>query len=74
MINNAPIARVPQFSYFGTMINEDWDHSQKVGYRIKKARAAFNEMGKLFKSRSFNIDKSSMLSFLNTFLCNGRIE
>lgn len=55
IINNKPIERVTQFSYLGTMINEDWDHSQEIRIRIEKARAAFNQMAKVFKSHSLNI-------------------
>ncbi|XP_039291702.1 uncharacterized protein LOC120353116 [Nilaparvata lugens] len=37
------------------MINEKWDHSQEVKCRIEKARAAFNQMAKLFKSHNLNM-------------------
>jgi len=50
-INNTPIDRVAQFTYQGTMINDNWDHPQKIRYcRIEKTRAAFNQKPKLFKS------------------------
>jgi len=50
--NNTPIEKVVQFTYLGTMINDNWDHSQKIWCRIEKAKADFNQMDKLFKSHN----------------------
>uniref|UniRef100_A0A8D8VWR7 Uncharacterized protein n=1 Tax=Cacopsylla melanoneura TaxID=428564 RepID=A0A8D8VWR7_9HEMI len=38
------------------MLNEQWDQSQEIKIRIVKARAAFNQMSKLFKTHNLNID------------------
>uniref|UniRef100_A0A8D8VL77 Craniofacial development protein 2 n=2 Tax=Cacopsylla melanoneura TaxID=428564 RepID=A0A8D8VL77_9HEMI len=55
-INDQHVERVPAYTYLGTMLNEQWDQSQEIKIRIVKARAAFNQMSKLFKTHNLNID------------------
>jgi hypothetical protein len=56
LINNTPVDRVKQYNYLGTTVNEQWDHSQEIKCRIEKARSAFNNMAKLFKSHNLNLE------------------
>lgn len=55
-IRNIPIQRVSEFTYLGTVVNEQWDHSQEIKVRIEKARSAFKSMDKLFKSHNLNLE------------------
>jgi len=49
IIKNQRIEQVQKFSYLGTTINEDLNHSLEIKYRIERARKAFRKMSKAFK-------------------------
>lgn len=51
MINQQPIERVESYTYLGTNINSQWDHSVEIKQRIAKARAAFIKMSTVLRSR-----------------------
>lgn len=55
-INDRPVERVPTYLYLGSMLNEQWDNSQEIKIRIEKARAAFIQMSKLFKSHNLTLE------------------
>ena len=48
-INQRPVERVNKFTYLGTIVNEQWDHSQEIKSRIEKASAVYTRMSNLFK-------------------------
>lgn len=54
--NHQPIERVSKYTYLGTNINDQWDHSQEIKARIEKARAAFNGMSVIFKNHHLTLD------------------
>uniref|UniRef100_A0A8D8PQH9 Craniofacial development protein 2 n=1 Tax=Cacopsylla melanoneura TaxID=428564 RepID=A0A8D8PQH9_9HEMI len=49
-IDGTLLERVKDYTYLGTNLNEDWDHSKEIRIRIEKARAMFNRIQKVFKS------------------------
>ena len=55
LIKNAPVERVEKFTYLGTIVIQ-WDHSQEIKSRIEKARGAYNNMSKLFRSHNLKLD------------------
>ena len=55
-IDNRVIERTPTYIYLGIVLNEQWDHSQEIKARIEKARAAFNQMSKLFKTHNLRLE------------------
>lgn len=55
-INGNHIERVHKYKYLGTIINDQWDHSQKIKCRIEKSRAVFNGMANVLKSHNLNMD------------------
>uniref|UniRef100_A0A8D8SXR8 Craniofacial development protein 2 n=1 Tax=Cacopsylla melanoneura TaxID=428564 RepID=A0A8D8SXR8_9HEMI len=61
IINNKVVERVKTFTYLGTTLNEDWDHSQEIKCRIEKARSAFNNMSKLFKTHNLTVEMKMRL-------------
>lgn len=50
VINNKQIEKVTNYTYLGTTIFEQWDHSAETKCRIEKAK-----MGNIFKSRGLNL-------------------
>uniref|UniRef100_A0A8D8YBA7 Craniofacial development protein 2 n=3 Tax=Cacopsylla melanoneura TaxID=428564 RepID=A0A8D8YBA7_9HEMI len=50
------IERVSQYTYLGTIINEQWDNSQEIRCRIGKAKSTFNEMSAVFKSHNLTLE------------------
>jgi hypothetical protein len=50
------VERVGKYTYLGTIVNEQWDHSQEIKSRIEKARGAFNNMSRLFKSHNLDLN------------------
>ena len=50
------LERVKRYTYLGTNINDQWDHSQEIKNRIERARAVYNKMAKLFTSHYLNIN------------------
>lgn len=54
-INEKAVEQVSTYTYLGTILNEQWDHSQEIKTRIEKARAAFIQMSKLFKTHNLNL-------------------
>lgn len=54
IINQQRIEQVQKFTYLGSTVNEEWDHSLEIKCRIEKARSAFMRMAKLFKSHDLN--------------------
>lgn len=55
-INQNRIQRVKQYTYLGTIINENWDNSQEIRCRIETARSVFIKMSSLFKSHNLNLN------------------
>ena len=55
VINQRTIERVKQYPYLGTIINENWDNSQEVKFRIGKARSFFQKMSAVFKSHNLTL-------------------
>lgn len=49
-LDNTPIEQVDKYTYLGTCINQQWDHSVEIKCRIERARAAFIQMKKIFTS------------------------
>jgi len=47
--------RVNQYQYLGTVINEQWDNTEKIKCRIGKARNVFNSMSASFKSHNLSL-------------------
>lgn len=54
-LNQLQIERVGKYTYLGTTLNDQWDHSQEIRCRIEKARAVFLKMASVFKSRSLTL-------------------
>ncbi|CAG9828451.1 unnamed protein product [Diabrotica balteata] len=48
-VNGQPIEKVKTYTYLGTNVNENWDHSLEIKSRIEKAGSSFQKMAKLFK-------------------------
>lgn len=69
--NGSPIERVTQYTYLGTMINENWNNSQEIRCRIEKARAAFIKMNTLFKSHNLSMDIKLRLCYVFSILLYG---
>lgn len=65
-INNVRIERVKQYTYLGTIINENWDNTQEIKCRIEKARAIFNKMSALFKNH--NLTLATKIRFLRCYV------
>uniref|UniRef100_A0A8D8SH15 Craniofacial development protein 2 n=1 Tax=Cacopsylla melanoneura TaxID=428564 RepID=A0A8D8SH15_9HEMI len=55
-INQTAIERVKQYTYLGTIINEDWQNSQEIKSRIGKAKSTFNRMSTFFKTHNLSLD------------------
>lgn len=55
-INQTRIERVSQYTYLGTIINENWDNTQEIKSRIGKARSTFNQMSAVFKSHDLTLE------------------
>lgn len=55
-INNNRIERVKQYSYLGTIINEQWNNVQEIKCRIGKAKTTFNKMSAIFKSHNLSLE------------------
>ncbi|KAL1447598.1 hypothetical protein WDU94_009869 [Cyamophila willieti] len=55
-IEGNTIERVKQYTYLGTNVNEDWDHSREIKIRIEKARSVYNRMKKVFRSHDLTMD------------------
>lgn len=66
MINQKPIEQVKKYTYLGTTVNDQWDHSQEIKIRIEKARAVFNKMSAIFKSHDLTI--TSKIRFLRCYV------
>ena len=49
------IQRVPKYTYLGTTINDQWDHSSEIKCRIEKARGAYTKMRDVFRSHDLNL-------------------
>lgn len=54
-IKGNKVKQVKTYTYLGTVINQQWDHSQEIKCRIEKARKGFNDMSKLFKSHDVGL-------------------
>lgn len=54
-INEKEVEQVSTYTCLGTIVNEQWGHSQEIKSRIEKARAAFIQMSKLFKTHNLNL-------------------
>ncbi|KAL1458712.1 hypothetical protein WDU94_008838 [Cyamophila willieti] len=54
-VNQSRIERVSQYTYLGTIINENWDNSQEIKCRIEKARAVFNRMRSAFTNHHLTL-------------------
>lgn len=49
-INQQLIERVESYTYLGTNLNSQWDHSLEIKQRIAKARTAFIRMSSVFRN------------------------
>uniref|UniRef100_A0A8D8SMX4 Craniofacial development protein 2 n=1 Tax=Cacopsylla melanoneura TaxID=428564 RepID=A0A8D8SMX4_9HEMI len=65
-IDGTPLERVKQYTYLGTNVNDDWDHSREIRIRIEKARAAFIKMKKVFTSHDLQL--STKLRLLRCYV------
>ena len=54
-INGQDIDQVETYTYLGTTVNAKWDQASEIRSRIEKARAAFNNMKKLFTSKDISL-------------------
>lgn len=61
IVNNKAIERVESYTYLGTNVNEQWDHSREIRIRIEKARATFTGMSKIFRSHDLNLEVKTRL-------------
>lgn len=65
-INQQNIERVEQYTYLGTNLNSQWDHSTEIKQRIIKAKAAFVRMRTIFNSRDISLKTKCRL--LNCYI------
>lgn len=55
LIRWQPIKKVQKYSYLGTWVNEDWEYSKEIKFRVEMARVAVQKMFKLFKFHDFSL-------------------
>jgi len=54
-VSQHKIERVQKYTYLGTQLSDQWDHSLEIKCRIEKARAVFQRMSSIFKSHSITL-------------------
>ena len=60
-INQIPVESVSKFSYFGTIVNEQWDYSQEIKSRVGKGRVVYSRINSLFKSHDLTMNTKMRL-------------
>ena len=55
MVNQQQVEQVRSYTYLGSNINEQWDHSVEIRCRIEKARSTFAKMQTLFKTSDLDL-------------------
>lgn len=55
-INEKVVEQTLTYTYLGTVLNNQWDHSQEIKSRIEKARTTFIQMSKLFKTHNLSLE------------------
>lgn len=60
-MNHQQIDRVESYTYLGSNVNSQWDHSIEIKQRIAKARSAFIRMGTVFRGRDLPLKTKSRL-------------
>lgn len=55
LVDGTPLEKVNKYTYLGTNINDNWDHSVEIRTRIEKARTAFIRMKKVFTSHDLQL-------------------
>lgn len=83
-LNNQPIERVTEFAYLGSIMTTDGGSQKDVEWRIKKARGAFVQLNKVWRSNTYSVKtkirifKSCVLSVLlygsETWLVSAEIK
>lgn len=54
-LNGQPIERVQEFQYLGSMMTEDGGARRDVESRVKKARGAFIQLNKVWRSNTYSV-------------------
>ena len=55
LVDGTPLEKVNKYTYLGTNIDDEWNHSLEIRTRIEKARAAFTKMKKVFTSHDLQL-------------------